>query len=47
MADTLKAQHTAYLTSGHVLLLGHGTHSVRDHGRQLRLARHVLRRQPA
>ena len=41
MPDTLKAQHTAYLTAGHVLLLRHGPRAVLHHRRQLRLARHA------
>ena len=43
MPDTLKAQHTAHLTTGHVLLFRHGPRAVLDHRRHLRLARHRLR----
>ena len=44
MADTLKAQHTAFLTERLRLLLRHGPRAVLHHRRHLRLARHALRR---
>jgi hypothetical protein len=34
MADTLKAQHIAHLTTGCVCLLGHGADPLLHHGRQ-------------
>jgi len=38
MPDTLKAQHTAFLTAGCVCYSEHGAHLVLDHGGQLWLA---------
>ena len=44
MPDTLKAQHTAFLTRGHCVLLRHGPRAVLHHRRHGGLARHGLRR---
>ena len=45
MPDTLKAQHTAFLTDGPRVLLRHGPRAVLDHRGHGGLARHGLRRQ--